>query len=61
MNNKMKKTRVSVTMSQLYVETLDRLVDEGVYLSRGEVILDSLRLFFKQLGIESFSKKEPEP
>jgi len=57
----MKKTRVSVTMSQLYVETLDRLVDEGVYLSRGEVILDSLRLFFKQLGIESFSKKEPEP
>jgi len=45
-------------MSQLYVETLDRLVDGGVYLTRGEAILEALRILFKQHGIESFS---PEP
>jgi len=60
-SEKAAKTRVSVTMSQLYVETLDRLLEEGVYLSRGEAILEALRLLFIQHGIESFSEKEPEP
>ena len=53
-----KKIRVSVTMTQPYVETLDRFVEEGVYLSRGEVVLEALRLFFKQKGIEPFISEE---
>ncbi len=59
--DKMKKTRVSVTMTQPYVEILDRLVEKGVYLTRSEAILEALRLLFKQHGIESFSEKEPKP
>ena len=46
------KTRISVTMTQPYVDALDRLVEEGVYLRRGEAILEALRILFRQLGIE---------
>jgi len=52
LSNKVVKKRVSVTMSRPYVEALDRLVEEGVYLSRGEAILAAIRLLFKQHGIE---------
>jgi hypothetical protein len=33
----MEKARVSVTLTRPYVEALDRLVEEGVYLSREPV------------------------
>jgi Arc/MetJ-type ribon-helix-helix transcriptional regulator len=32
------KTRVSVTLTRPYLDALDRLVTEGVYLSKGETI-----------------------
>ena len=57
---KMKKTRVSVTMTQPYLEILDSLVEKGVYLNRGEAVLEALRLLFKQHGVESFNP-DPEP
>ena len=50
----MKKVRVSVTMTQTYVEALDLLVDSGLYLARGEAVLDALRVLFKENNIESF-------
>ena len=53
-----KKTRVSVTMTQPYVDALDRLVEEGVYLSRGEAVLEALRILFKQKGIKPFAEKK---
>jgi metal-responsive CopG/Arc/MetJ family transcriptional regulator len=34
------KTRVSVTMSGPYLDALDRLVEEGIYLSKGEAVLE---------------------
>jgi len=43
----MKKTRVSVTMTKPYIEFLDRLVAQGLYLTRGEIILEALRAFAK--------------
>ena len=46
------KTRVSVTMTQPYVDALDHLVEAGVYLSRGEIVLEALRNFFKDPGVE---------
>ena len=48
------KTRLSVTMTTPYLDALDRLIDEGMYLSRGEAILDALRDLFKYYGIEPF-------
>jgi hypothetical protein len=38
---KVKKTRISVTLTKPYLDALDRLVEEGVYLSRGEIILEA--------------------
>ena len=55
--SKKDKTRVSVTMSRPFVETLDSMVEEGVYLSRGEAVLEGLRILFKQRGRDPFSEK----
>lgn len=43
----MKKTRISVTLTQDYVEKLDKLVEEGLYLARGEIIREALRDIFR--------------
>ena len=61
MSEKVEKIRVSVTMTRPYVEVLDRLVEEGVYLGRGEAILEGLRLLFRQRGIEPFCLEAEEP
>jgi len=54
------KTRVSVTMTKAYVEALDHLVEEGLYLGRGDIILDALRLLFRRHGIEPFKLFEED-
>ena len=48
------KTRVSVTLTRPYVEALDRLVEEGIYLSRGEIVMEALRSLFRRHGLEPF-------
>jgi Arc/MetJ-type ribon-helix-helix transcriptional regulator len=48
------KIRVSVTMTRPYLHALNRLVKEGVYLSKGEIILEALRLHLRRLKIEPF-------
>jgi len=55
---KMVKTRVSVTMTKPYVDALDNLVEHGVYMTRGDTILDALRHFFREKGIELPYHKE---
>jgi len=58
---KNEKIRVSVTMTGTYVEALDHLVAEGLYLGRGEIVLEALRRLFVGYGLKSFSLKlEPE-
>jgi len=62
LSEKVEKIRVSVTMTKPYLDTLDRLVEEGVYLSRGEVVNDALRRLFRSYEIEQFViplNKEP--
>lgn len=54
------KTRISVTMTKPYLEALDRLVEEGIYLSKGAIILDALRVFLRQRGIEPFAGPSEE-
>jgi len=48
------KTRVSVTMSTTYVNALDVLVEDGIYLGRGEAILHALRELFGEHKLEPF-------
>jgi len=60
MTDKTDKIRVSVTMTQPYIDALDNLVEEGLYLSRGEAILEALRHFLKRKGIEPFSLETDE-
>ena len=54
---KQTKTRVSITMTRPYVEALDGLIEAGIYLKRGDIVLEALRCFFKDLDIEL--PKEP--
>jgi len=54
LSKKIEKIRVSVTMTRAYVDALEKLVREGVYLSRGEAILEALRMLLGAYGIEPF-------
>ena len=54
------KIRVSVTMTPPYTKALDSLVEDGLYLGRGEAILEALRHFLKRKGIEPFSLESEE-
>jgi len=60
-SDKVEKTRISVTMTKAYVDALDHLVEEGLYLNRGEIVLEALRHLFRSHGIEPFPYKEAEP
>jgi len=51
---KAEKIRVSITLMKPYLEALDHLIEEGIYLSRGEIILEALRLHLRRLKIEPF-------
>ena len=54
MSDTNEKIRVSVTMTDPYIVALDTLVTNGLYLSRGEAILEALRCFFKREKVEPF-------
>jgi len=53
-------------MTKPYIEALNRLIKEGIYLSRGDVILDALRIHLRLLKVEPFfsamteESEEPE-
>lgn len=48
------KRRISLTLTKSYVEALDRLVEEGIYLEHQVAIRDALRLLFRVHRIEPF-------
>ena len=54
----MEKTRVSVTLTRPYVDALDRLVEEGLNLSKGEIILEALRRLLRGYGMGPFRPRE---
>ena len=49
-----------MTIPQDYVEALDRLVEEGLYIDRGAIIREALRDHFRQKGIEPFCNEGAE-
>ena len=61
MSENVVKKRISVTMTETYISALDHLVEKGLYLNRGEAVLEALRNFFKSYGIEPFAAKGAEP
>jgi len=61
MSENVVKKRISVTMTETYIGALDNLVEKGLYLNRGEAVLEALRNFFKSYGIEPFATKGAEP
>ena len=48
-------------MTRLYIDSLDLLVDQGIYLGRGDAILEALRSLFKGYGVDPFCIEAEEP
>ena len=48
------KRRLSLTLTNIYVEALDRLVENGLYLEHQVAIRAALRLLFRFHKIEPF-------
>jgi len=59
-SDKATKKRVSVTLTNSYLEALDQLVEEGIYLEHQVAIRDAMRLLFRHHNIAPFAKKEVE-
>lgn len=53
MSDKVRR-RLSLTLTGVYVEALDRLVGEGIYLEHQVAIRAALRLLFRVHRIEPF-------
>jgi len=48
------RIRIGLTLTSVYVEALDYLVNEGIYMEYQVAIRDALRLLFRLHGIEPF-------
>ncbi|MCW4048681.1 MAG: ribbon-helix-helix domain-containing protein [Candidatus Bathyarchaeota archaeon] len=48
------KKRLTLTLTKVYVETLDYLVDKGFYMEHQDAIRAALRLLFRHHKIEPF-------
>jgi len=54
LSDKTEKKRYSLTVTNVYVEALDQLVDEGIYLEHQVAIRDAMRRLFRYHKIEPF-------
>jgi len=50
----LEKRRYSLTITNVYVEALDQLVEKGIYLEHQVAIRDALRRLFRYHKIEPF-------
>jgi len=55
------KRRISVTLTEPYLDALSLLIEEGLYLGKGEIIMEALRTHFREKGIPPFTKRLEEP
>ena len=58
-SKKPEKLRVSVTMTEVHFEGLNRLVEKGIHLDRGAAILEAIRHYLDLYKIEPFMTREP--
>ena len=54
------KKRFSVTLTRSYIEALDRLVEEGLYIDHQDAIRHALRRLFQYHGMKPFLEKGHE-
>jgi len=52
-----KKLRVSVTITEQYLEAVQGLVERGVYLNQGEAIRSGFRLLFMEHMLDIMCKR----
>jgi len=57
LSDKASRIRVTLALTKVYVEALDQLVDEGLYMEHQVAIRAALRLLFRFHGIEQFRSK----
>jgi len=57
LSEKVEKKRISVTLTSVFVDALDQLVEEGIYLEQQAAIRDALRRLFQFHRIEPFGEK----
>jgi len=60
LSDKADRTRIGLTLTQVYIDTLDQLVDLGLYIDHQAAIRDALRRLFQYHGLEPFTDKEAE-
>jgi len=41
---------LTVRLSRLYLDAMDRMIERGLYGSKSEIIREALRLFFEKYG-----------
>ena len=51
-----KKRRISVNLTWSFLEALDRLVNEGVYVNHQDAVREALMRLFRFHGIEQLSQ-----
>ena len=60
MSEKPVKRRISVTVTETYLQAADRLVEDGIYLSRGEIITEGIRIILGRYGVAPFRDSKPQ-
>ncbi len=49
MSRKMQES-LTIRLSKLYLDTMDKMLDRGLYGSKSEIVREALRLFFEVYG-----------
>lgn len=60
MSDKIEKTRVTLTLTKVYVDALDLFVESGLYLEYQDLIRAALRHFFESRGVKAFCPETAE-
>ena len=55
------KRRFSVTLTRPYIEALNHLVEEGLFIDHQDAIRHALRRLFQYQGIKPFTEKVEAP
>jgi len=58
MSRKMQES-LTVRLSKLYLDAMDRMIERGLYGSKSEIIREALRMFFEKYGEKIWEPSEP--
>lgn len=57
MSGKMQKS-LTIRLSKLYLDLMDRMIKKGLYGSKSEMVRESLRLLFEKYGEKIWEQPE---